>query len=221
MNETDRRDVLRTAGLAVTAAAIGDPLANSQPQVQASKAARRQAELPNDLTRKLARFVISAHLADMPEAVRHEAKRTLLNWVGCALGGSQHETVANAVAALSGFFGARQATLFGRPERPDALHAALLNGISSHVLDFDDTHTQTTIHPPAPLAPAIFALAEYQQVSGRDFIEALVVGVEAECRIGKAAVPAHYDSGWHITGTAGVFGSAAAAGKLLGPNARP
>jgi len=213
MKETDRRDVLRNAGLAVTAAAIGDPLASTQAQAQAPKAVLKQAELPNDLTRKLARFIISARLADMPEAVRHEAKRTLLNWVGCALGGSQHETVANAVAALSTFFGARQATLFGRPERPDVLHAALLNGISSHVLDFDDTHAQTTIHPAAPVAPAILALAEYQQVSGRDFIEALVVGVEAECRIGKAVVPAHYDSGWHITGTAGVFGSAAAAGK--------
>jgi 2-methylcitrate dehydratase PrpD len=98
------------------------------------------------------------------------------------------------------------------------LHAALLNGISSHVLDFDDTHAQTTIHPAAPVAPTILALAEYQEVSGRDFIEALVVGVEVECRIGKAVVPAHYDSGWHITGTAGVFGSAAAAGKLLGLN---
>jgi 2-methylcitrate dehydratase PrpD len=218
MNETDRRDVLRNAGLAVTAAAIGDPLATTQAQAQAAKAALKQTELPNDLTRKLARFIISARLANMPEAVRHEAKRTLLNWVGCALGGSQHETVADAVAALSAFFGARQATLFGRPERPDVLHAALLNGISSHVLDFDDTHAQTTIHPAAPVAPAILALAESQQVSGRDFIEALVVGVEAECRIGKAVVPAHYDSGWHITGTAGVFGSAAAAGKLLGLN---
>jgi 2-methylcitrate dehydratase PrpD len=218
MKETDRRDVLRNAGLAVTAAAIGDPPASTQAQAQASKAVFKRAELPTDLTRKLARFIISARLADMPEAVRHEAKRTLLNWVGCAVGGSQHETVANALAALSAFFGARQATLFGRPERPDVVHAALLNGISSHVLDFDDTHAQTTIHPAAPVAPAILALAEYQQVSGRDFIEALVVGVETECRIGKAVVPAHYDSGWHITGTAGVFGSAAAAGKLLGLN---
>jgi len=149
MKETDRRDVLRNAGLAVTAAAIGDPLVSTQAQAQVPKEVLKQAELPNDLTRKLARFIISARLADMPEAVRHEAKRTLLNWVGCALGGSQHETVANAVAALSAFFGARQATLFGRPERPDVLHAALLNGISSHVLDFDDTHAQTTIHPAA------------------------------------------------------------------------
>jgi len=217
MTEADRRAVLRNAGLAVTAAAIGEPLAA---EAQAPKTASPDpaAALPNDLTRKLARFIVSARIADMPEAVRHEARRTLLNWVGCAIGGSQHETVTNAVTALTPFFGAGQATLFGRSERTDVLHAAMLNGISSHVLDFDDTHAQTTIHPAAPVAPAILAMAEYRPVSGRDFIEALVIGVETECRIGKAVVPAHYDHGWHITGTAGVFGSAAAAGKLLGLN---
>jgi 2-methylcitrate dehydratase PrpD len=92
-----------------------------------------------------------------------------------------------------------------------------VNGISSHVLD-DDTHPETTIHPAAPVAPAIFALAGHRPVSGRDLMLALVIGVETECRIGRAVVPAHYDAGWHITGTAGVFGSAAAAGKLLGLN---
>src|SRR5262249_49402036 len=69
-----------------------------------------------------------------------------------------------------------------------------------------------------PVVPAIFALAEHRPVSGRDFMLALVIGVETECRIGMAAVPAHYEVGWHITGTAGVFGSVAAAGKLLGLN---
>ena len=68
------------------------------------------------------------------------------------------------------------------------------------------------------MASAILALAEYQPVSGRDFLNALVLGVEVECRIGNAVWPNHYDIGWHITGTAGVFGSAAAVGKLLGLN---
>ena len=62
------------------------------------------------------------------------------------------------------------------------------------------------------MASAILALSEYQPVSGRDFLHALVLGVEAECRIGNAVYPEHYDIGWHITGTAGVFGAAAAAG---------
>jgi len=175
-------------------------------------------EACKDATRKLARFIIASRFEDLPESVRREAKRTLLNWVGCAIGGSGHETVGNAIAALLPFCGSSQASLFGRRERVDILHASLLNGISSHVFDFDDTHAETAIHPAAPVAPAILALAEHQPISGRDFINALVVGIETECRIGKAVTPSHYEAGWHITGTAGVFGSAAAAGRLLGLN---
>jgi hypothetical protein len=59
-------------------------------------------------------------------------------------------------------------------------------------------------------------LSEHRPVSGRDFVTALVVGVDVECRIGNAVYPKHYDVGWHITGTAGVFGAAAASGRLLG-----
>ena len=179
-------------------------------------AADEAADESHDLTRKLAQFIIATRFEDLPEPVRHEGARTLLNWVGCAIGGSRHQTMTNAMAALSPFFGPGQATLFGRPERVDILHAALLNGISSHVLDFDDTHIETAIHPAAPVAPAILALAEHRPVSGREFMAALVVGIETALRIGTAVTPAHYRTGWHITGTAGVFGSAAAAGKLLG-----
>src|SRR5262249_23825144 len=143
---------------------------------------------------------------------------TLLNWVGCAVGACRQETVTNVISALAPFAGSGQATVLGRTERMDILNAALVNGISSHVLDFDDTHPETTIHPAAPVAPAILALAEHRPVSGRDFILALVLGIETECRIGRAAAPAHYEAGWHITGTTGVFGSAAAAGRLLGLN---
>jgi 2-methylcitrate dehydratase PrpD len=78
--------------------------------------------------------------------------------------------------------------------------------------------TKTIIHPAGPVASAILALSEMQPVSGKDFLDALVLGVETECRIGNAVYPNHYDVGWHITGTAGVFGSAAATGKLLGLN---
>ncbi len=145
-----------------------------------------------------------------------EATRTLLNWVGCAVGGSRHETVDIAISALKPFSGPAQASVLGRRDRMDILHAALMNGISSHIFDFDDTHLKTIIHPAGPVASAILALSEYQPVSGRDFLHALVLGVEAECRIGNAVYPEHYDIGWHITGTAGVFGAAAASGKLLG-----
>jgi 2-methylcitrate dehydratase PrpD len=171
---------------------------------------------PSDVTRRLAAYVVHAPPEDVPAAIRAEASRTLVNWAGCTVGGSRHETVDIAVRALAPFSGPRQATLLGRRERLDALHAALVNGISSHVLDFDDTHLKTVIHPAGPVAAAILAVAELQPVAGRDFLHALVLGTEVECRIGNAVYPAHYDRGWHITGTAGVFGAAAAAGRLLG-----
>ena len=171
---------------------------------------------PKDVTRILAKYVVSAKPDDLPAAVRKEGARTLLNWVGCTLGGSRNEAVESAVSALSPFFGPEQASLLGRKERMDIFHASLLNGISSHVLDFDDTHLRTIIHPAGPVVSAILALAEYQPVSGSDFLNAMVLGIETECRIGNAVYPAHYDVGWHITGTTGVFGAAAASGKLLG-----
>jgi 2-methylcitrate dehydratase PrpD len=174
------------------------------------------APAPLEVTRILARYVVQARYQDVPEPVRREARRSLLNWIGCAVGGAQHETVDRALAALLPFSGPAQASVLGRRERPDILHAALMNGMSSHVFDFDDTHLKTIIHPAGPVASAILALAESRPVSGADFMLAFILGVEVECRIGNAVYPAHYDVGWHITGTAGVFGAAAAAGKLLG-----
>jgi 2-methylcitrate dehydratase PrpD len=171
---------------------------------------------PKDVTRILASYIVAGHISDIPAPVRKEATRTLLNWVGCAIGGSRNEAVDIAVSALSPFFGPAHASLLGRKERTDILNAALINGISSHVLDFDDTHLRTVIHPAGPVVSAILALAEYQPVSGSDFLNAMILGIETECRIGNAVYPAHYDIGWHITGTTGVFGAAAASGKLLG-----
>jgi 2-methylcitrate dehydratase PrpD len=167
------------------------------------------------VTRTLARFLVSHKATDLPDAVRHEGARSLLNWVACAIGASQHQTVKRALAALYDLSGPRDATILGRHERVDIFQAALLNGATSHTFDFDDTHMKTVIHPSGPVASALLALAERQAVSGRDFLHAFILGVEAECRIGLSVYPAHYDSGWHITATAGVFGAAAAAGRLL------
>jgi 2-methylcitrate dehydratase PrpD len=166
-------------------------------------------------TESLARFV-SGHAAEnLPHEVMHEAKRAVLNWTGCAIGASRHATVERALAALQPFFGPSQASVLGRAERPDILHAALLNGITSHTFDFDDTHLKTVIHPAGPVASALLALAEWRSMTGADFLHRFALGVEVECRIGNAVYPSHYDVGWHITGTCGVFGAAAAAGRAL------
>lgn len=172
------------------------------------------------VTAELADWIVGLKAGDIPEKVRREGLRTFVNWMGCAVGGSDHETVDHALAAVTPFAGKATSTVIGRGDRLDAPHAALINGISSHVLDFDDTHLKTIIHPAGPVASALLALAEMRPVSGRDFLTALIVGVEVECRIGNSVYPPHYDRGWHITGTAGVFGAAAAIGKMIGLDAQ-
>jgi 2-methylcitrate dehydratase PrpD len=179
---------------------------------------RAQDAAALDVTRKLAHWIVTSRPDETTPAIRKEAARTLLNWVACAVGGSRHEAVGMTLSALASFSGPAQASVLGRKERLDVMHAALVNGMSSHVFDFDDTHLRTIIHPAGPVASAILALAEYKPVSGRDFLYALTVGIETECRIGNSVYPAHYDAGWHITGTTGVFGAAAATGRLLGLN---
>jgi 2-methylcitrate dehydratase PrpD len=216
MTELDRRTFMTTVSMAtltgVASACDGTTAGQSQPEAQTSTV--------TDVTRTLARYILSVRHDDLPEPVRKEARRTLLNWVGCAVGGSRHQTVDVALAALAPFSGPAQASVLGRRERLDILHTSLMNGISSHVFDFDDTHLKTVIHPAGPVVSALLALTEHRPMSGRDFLTSMVVGIEAECRIGNAVYPAHYDRGWHITGTAGVFGAAAACGRSLGLSER-
>jgi 2-methylcitrate dehydratase PrpD len=171
-------------------------------------------------TRRLAGFFASATWDDVPSHVVHEAKRSLLNYFACALGGCRDDAVDATSRVLRRFAGAATSTVIGRGERLDALSAAFVNAASANVFDFDDTHLFTVLHPTAPVAAALFALAETQRVSGRDFLLAFALGVEAECRVGNAVSPGHYRRGWHITSTCGVFGAAAAGAKVLGLDAK-
>jgi 2-methylcitrate dehydratase PrpD len=166
-------------------------------------------------TKVLASYLVNSRLEDIPEDIRHESKRALLNYIGCAVGGSREPAVETALRALTPYFGKPAAGVLARPERMDPLHAALINGISSHVFEYDDTLPKNYIHPTPPVASAVFAHASAHRVSGRDFVHAFLLGFETEARIGNAVYPAHYEAGWHITSTAGVFGAAAAIGKLL------
>jgi len=197
-------------GLAATGSLAALQAAERPPSAPAAQPAP-----PGEVTRTLARFLVATTADQVPPAVRKEATRTLLNWIGVAVGGSPHETVGLALAAIAPFSGPPQAGIAGRRERLDIVSATLVNGISSHVLDFDDTHLKTIIHASSSIVPPLLALAEYRTVSGRDFLHALVLGVETALRVGKAIYPDHYDAGWHITGTAGAIGAAAGAGKLL------
>jgi len=167
------------------------------------------------VTNVLAQWVATSRPESIPDSVRKEAVRSVLNWVGVTIGGAREEGIDRALQALSPYSGPGTATLFGRGERLDPLRAALINGMSSHILDFDDTDLATIIHPAGPVAAALFALSEQHSISGPQFLHAFILGVEIECRLGRAISPSHYDLGWHITGTCGVFGAAAACAKVL------
>jgi 2-methylcitrate dehydratase PrpD len=165
-----------------------------------------------------ANFVAGTVWADVV-AQNHEAKRSILNFFATALGSANDPAVTAALRTLLPFSGAATSAVIGRPERLDALAASFVNAISTNLLDFDDTHLDTIIHPAAPVAAPVLALAQARGFSGQAVLTAFILGVEIECRVGNAVSPGHYARGWHITSTCGVFGSAAACAKLLGLSA--
>jgi 2-methylcitrate dehydratase PrpD len=167
------------------------------------------------ITRILSEFVARHPSGQFPASVEHEAHRTFYNWLGCAIGASRHEAADAALAAVQMLEPAPQATVLGRTEKVDMASAALVNGITSHTFDFDDTHLKTIIHPAGPVASAVLALAELKGMSGRDVIDALILGIDVSCRIGNVMYPDHYDRGWHITGSTGMLGAAAGCSRLL------
>jgi 2-methylcitrate dehydratase PrpD len=171
------------------------------------------------ITASLGDFVARSRWSDIPASVRHEAKRSILNIFGTSLGAANHPELASLMRLLAAVTGPPQATVIGRIERLDILNAAFANAVSANFLDFDDTHLETVIHPSAPVAPPLFALAEQRGLSGAQILHAFVLGVEIECRLGNSVSPHHYARGWHITATCGVFGAAAASARLIGLDA--
>ena len=169
MTLSNRRGFLRSGALASVAmagASIGsaanaaEPVpATPSPAAPVPAAPSGQSGSSKDVTRILARYIVGARFEDLPEPVRREGRRTLMNWVGVAVGGSGHETVSRErSSALTPFSGPPQAAVLGRHERFDIMNAAFLTGVSSHIFDYDDTHLKTIIHPAGPVASAILAL---------------------------------------------------------------
>ena len=167
-------------------------------------------------TRALARFLATSRWEDVPEVVRHEGRRSLLNFFAAALSGHADPLIARMLRVLAPVSGSRVATVVGQRARLDVLGAAFVNTATVNVQDFDDTHMPTVIHPTAAVASPLLAWSEHTPVDGRALLHALILGIDAECRIGNALHPSHYRRGWHTTATCGVFGAAAGVGRLLG-----
>ncbi|TJZ99894.1 MmgE/PrpD family protein [Actinacidiphila oryziradicis] len=169
---------------------------------------------PTAVTEQLAAFAIST--TGLSPRVRDSARATLANALGVMVGGSAEDAYRSAHTTFAPAGLPAQATLWGRSERTSMTVAALLGGIAAHVQDFDDTHLRTVIHPGAPVVPAALAVGEYTGATLGEVIDAVALGVEITLRIGVGLGRTHFDRGWHITGTTGRFGAAAAAGRLLG-----
>jgi 2-methylcitrate dehydratase PrpD len=170
-----------------------------------------------DVTQQLASYVSGSQWSDLPKQVQHEAVRAFVNWVGCAIGGSTHPAVDSALAAVSEISGPAQATVLARGKRLDMVHAALLNGLSASAYAFDDTHLAAIAHPTAASAAALLALAETRPMRGTDFLLALILANEIQCRLASALAvpPGRCHVGLYMTGLTGGIGVAAAVGKLL------
>ena len=170
------------------------------------------------ITQTLVRNCLNTSYEMIPNEVVRHAKKSLLNWLGVTIGASHHPSVNILLQLKNELQISRQVSILGRSEKADILWAAFINGMSSHIFDYDDTHLDTIHHPSAPVAPVCFALGEKMNLSGKEILRAFVLGVETELRISNSVYPSHYDLGWHITSSVGVFGAAVAAGVLLNLN---
>ena len=167
-------------------------------------------------TKTLCGHLASARFSDLTPAALREARRGVLDWIGCALAGSGHGEVTTLIDVLREAGGRPQASVLGRKLKLGLLDAPLANGQMGHLLDYDDTHMGgVVLHTSSPVLAALFALAERAPVSGEDLMLAYAVGFEAGVRTGRTA-PGHHKGGWHLTGTLGSIAAGVAGGKLIG-----
>jgi 2-methylcitrate dehydratase PrpD len=176
-------------------------------------------EIHHELTLKLIEHTRDAVAAELPADVRELARQCVLDWIGVALGGSDDHLPRILLDEARAEGGQPVATIVGHAARVTASQAALINGASSHVLDYDDVNLSLNGHPSAAILPGLLALAESRGASGRQLVEAFVAGYELGCRVGLLVAPGHYARGFHATCTVGSLGAAAACARLLGLDA--
>jgi 2-methylcitrate dehydratase PrpD len=166
----------------------------------------------------LATYAVRTPPTELPAGALAHAADAFVNWVGCALGGAHHPTVDRAADAFRSITQAGPHRALGRGDHHGIVEVVSLDCLSSAVLAYDDTHIDTVLHPTGPVAAALLGIARERAVSGEEFLAALSIGMEVECRVGLSftAPGAGGKQGWYATGVAGGIGAAAASGRLLG-----
>jgi 2-methylcitrate dehydratase PrpD len=170
-------------------------------------------------TGAIVEFVGELRHAALPDEVRHYARRHLLDTVGVMIAGAGGDVATRAEAVLAAARPAGRIPVPGRARRADLIDAAFLGGTAAHGIELDDGFRQGSVHPGCVVVPAVLALGYDRHADGRAVMEAIVAGYEAVIAIGRACHPDLRQRGFHPTAAVGVFGSAAATGKLRGLSA--
>jgi 2-methylcitrate dehydratase PrpD len=175
--------------------------------------------MSTDITSRIGAFVADLNWADVPEPARAATRRTAVNVIGLSVGAADAPAAAAVLAAAADLGQRGSARVLGRSERLTPPWAALVNGLTAHVEDFDDTYLSCVLHPGAPIVPAALAAAELAGADGATLMAGVVAGVEVASRLGDCLWPTHFDRGWHVTATTGPIGAACAAARVLGLDA--
>ena len=168
------------------------------------------------LTRSLAEFAADFPGAGIPATARDAVARSLLDTLACAVAGLAEESTRTLIDTVAPEAPAGPCTAIGLDRPIAARDAALISGSAAHALDYDDTHDLAVLHAGVAVIPAALATAEALGASGRALLDAIVVGYDVQVRVALAATRAPGHTGWHYTSACGIFGAAAAAGRLLG-----
>jgi 2-methylcitrate dehydratase PrpD len=169
------------------------------------------------ITKELANFIVSLKYEDIPDSVIENAKLCFLDFLGVSIRGSQEKSSLVAFEVFNPYLTDKsefKSTIIGHG-KGNALDAGFLNGISAHCLDLDDGHRLAQLHPGCTVIPSAMALAEENDKTGKEFLEAIVAGYEVAIVLGKSINPSHRNRGFHSTGTIGTFAAAAASSKIL------
>ena len=178
------------------------------------------AEQAKGMTARLADFIVHTDAARIPEDAFEHAKVAFMDWIAVTLAGKDAPLVRRLIAYTDLEGGRRQAAILGHGMKKSLGQAALINGAASHALDYDDTLVSFLGHPSVTLFPSLLALSEWLRKSGRDFLTAYLIGLQAGGTVGACASLDHYMAGWHATSTLGHLASAAGCARLLGLDER-